>query len=130
VASKDNKKSLTRFVIAPGKFGNLLSYATAVELGIISRINAIGEGVAVDPFKKGMEKKFPKLFENRIGKISGVKIKLSIDPKVKPVYQALRHQPYHLIKPIQSCLDKMEANDLIQRQNGLTPWLSNIHPVP
>ncbi len=88
MASKDNKKSLTRFVIAPGKFGNLLSYATAVGLGIISRINAIGEGDAVDLFKKKMEKKFPKLLENRIGKISGVKIKLSIDPKVKPAYQA------------------------------------------
>jgi len=130
VATKDNKKALTRFVIAPGKFGNLLSYSTAVELGIISRVNTIGEGATADLFKEQMEKKFPRLFENRIGKISGVKIKLSIDPKVKPVYQALRNQPYHLIKPIQSCLDKMEANDLIQRQNGPTPWLSNIHPVP
>jgi len=69
-------------------------------------------------------------------------LKLAISPRVensqrillatnyRPVYQALRPQPYHLFKPIQRCLERMEENGLISRMFGPTPWLSNIHPVP
>lgn len=92
----------------------------------INSINAINDS---DSFKASIINMNPKLFSNKIGKITGVKLQLHIDPNVKPVYQRLRPQPYHLVEPIKR-LDKMETNGLISRQFGLTPWLSNIHPVP
>ena len=93
----------------------------------INSINAINNS---DSFKASIINKYPKLFSNKIGKITGVKLQLHIDPNVKPVYQRLRPQPYHLVEPIKRCLDKMKTNGLISRQFGPTPWLSNIHPVP
>jgi len=122
-----NHSVQARFVVAKGKCGNLLSYESSVELGVVNRINVVG---CEDSYKASMMAKFPRLFENRIGLIKDVQIKLSIDPKVRPVYQPLRPQPYHLVQPIQRCLERMEAHGLITRQFGPTPWLSNIHPVP
>ena len=129
VSSLHNVTAKARFVVAPGKFGNLLSYATSVELGLINNINNVSENEP-DDFSKYIFGKFPKLFENRLGRIKDVKIKLHIDQSVKPVFQRLRPQPFHLVKTINEAIALMVEQGRISRIYGPTPWLSNIHPVP
>ena len=116
IKSQTGTETKALFVVAPGKFGNLSSYRTSLDLGIINNINNVSENEASE-FKSLMINNYPNLFAKKIGKISDVKLQLHIDPTVKPVYQRLRPQPYHLLEPIRKCLDKMEENDLIAIAN-------------
>ena len=100
--------------------GNLFSYRTAVELGLISEINVMD-----------VESSYPRLFSNKIGKIQSEPIKLHIDESVKPVAnQRHRRIPYHMRKKIETELKRLEELDIIENVKGPTPWISPIVVVP
>ena len=99
--------------------GNLLSYRTAVELGLISEINVMDV------------ESYPRLFSNKLGKIQSEPIKLHIDESVKPVAnQRHRRIPYHMRKKVEVELKRLEELDIIEKAKGPTPWISPIVVVP
>ena len=87
---------------------NLLSYRTAVELGLISEINVVD-----------VESSYPRLFSNKIGKIQTEPIKLHINESVKPVAnQRHRRIPYHMRKKVEAELKRLEEVDIIRKVKG------------
>ena len=50
---------------------------------------------------------------------------MHVDPNVKPVAQ-----PYSLQKKVDDKIKQLEAEDIIEKVNGSTPWVSPIHVVP
>jgi hypothetical protein len=128
VRSSTGIATTARFIVSNGKFRNLLSYDTARKLGIVNRIYTVD--AHTDIFKEGLVTKFPKLFSNKVGRLTNVKAMLHVDKTVKPVLLALRPHPFYLVTLIEAELEKMVAADIISRTFGLLKWLSNIYPVP
>ena len=118
-----------RFVVSNGQFGNLLSYDTALRLGIVNRIFSARQ-LNSDNTKEILARKFPQLCSRKVGCITGLKAMIHVDKSVKPVFQALRPHPFYLIPLIEAELEKMVAADIITRTYGPLKWLSNIYPVP
>ncbi|CAF0986472.1 unnamed protein product [Brachionus calyciflorus] len=96
-------------IVTKGGSGNLLSYCTSVELGIINRINIVNSD-GLDPSVEEYKIRYPKLFSGKIGELKNHQIRLHIDETIKPIQQKLRPND---IKPV----------------NGPTPWVSPIVPV-
>ena len=61
-----------------------------------------------------------------------MQLELVIDSEVKPVAQQQRRIPFHLRKQVQVELDKLVAQDIIERvpENEKTDWVSPIFCVP
>ena len=73
--------------------------------------------------------KYPHLYEG-IGKLKNSQVKLHIDTRVKPVAQGHRRVPFHLRKKVEQELEKLEAQDIIEKVDGPTQWISPIVTPP
>lgn len=98
----------------------LLSAMTAQQLGVVqfafsSFCNSVS---AID--------EFPALFDGKMGKVTGVQVKLHIDEKVQPVSQMCRRVPFHVRKDVEKELKHLEEQDVIEKVSGPTPWVSPI----
>lgn len=124
----NNYKSV-EFVVTQGCQGNLLSYKTSVELGIMSRVNTIGNGRVNLDMNKWAEK-YPALFSGKIGLLKDYEVKLHIDDSIKPIQQKLRPVPFHMRPLVEAEILKMIEQDVIEPVSGPTPWVSPIVPVP
>ena len=71
------------------------------------------------------------VFKN-LGKLKGKQVELVIDSEVKPIAQQQRRIPFHLRKQVEVELDKLVAQDIIERvpENEKTDWVSPIVCVP
>ena len=86
IAFKDKHKSTTIHVVQ-GNHGSLLSYKTAMDLGILDlHVNHVLDTV---PVHEQLCRQHPSIF-NGIGKLKGVEIKLHIDQSIPPVAQQAR----------------------------------------
>ena len=88
------------------------------------KVDAIRE-LQIDEF----EKKLPALFNGKLGGLKGVKIKLDVDPTIKPVRQPQRPVPIHLREPVTRELLKQVEEGILERvtqSSGPTPWISNL----
>ena len=56
-------------------------------------------------------------------------MKLHVDPNVKSVAQPVRRLPYSLWKEVEK-IKHIEAEDIIEKVNGSTLWVSPKHVVP
>ena len=73
--------------------------------------------------------KYLTVFEG-IGKLKEFQVKLHIDDSVPPVTQRYRRIPFHQRQKVTSALIELEKNDVIERVDGPTPWVSPIVVVP
>ena len=55
-----------------------------------------------------------KLFNGSIGKFKNIQLKLHIDKDVPPVAQPERRIPFALRQKVQTVIDKLEADDIIE----------------
>ena len=69
------------------------------------------------------------MFEG-IGKLKEFQVKLHIDDGLPPVAQRHRRIPFHQRQKVTSELIELEKNDIIERVDGPTPWVSPIVVVP
>ena len=100
--------------------GSLLSYSTAVHLGILDiQLNHISS----TPMCEQLCRKYPSVFEG-IGKLKGIKLQLHINTKVAPVAQKARRIPFHLHKKVEHELKVLEEQHIIERLNDPTSWVS------
>ncbi|KAL6476464.1 hypothetical protein MHYP_G00149630 [Metynnis hypsauchen] len=110
---KDNKYSFRVFVIEGESVNNLLSRSVAQAMGLVKRVlqvsNATGEF--------GLLKTQP------------VKIVLQENAQPYAVHTA-RRIPIPLLKPVKEELERMEANDIIQKVTEPTKWCAPMVPAP
>jgi hypothetical protein len=132
------------FIVTNGNNGNLLSYESAVTLGIVPRICVVKTKTDCELDKKqesaskvkrkgryeDLFSKYPNLFSGKTGVLKNYEVKLHIDESVRPVYQRLRPVPVHLQQAVESELQRMIEEDIIEPVNGPTPWVSPIVAVP
>ena len=110
--------------------GNSISATTAQDLGLISlHINKVTE--LKDKKLGKIISKHSKVFRD-LGKLKGEQIKLNIDQTQTPKAQPQRRIPYHVQDKIESALEDLESNDIIERLPENTPTLrvSPIKVVP
>ena len=113
------------FYVTKGNNGNLLSCKTTENLGILKiTVNTAWNTPSTPP-----EEQFRDLFTG-IGKIKDKKIKLHIDPDVKPKQQPHRRIPCHIRKDVEKKLQRLEELDIIEQVEGPTPWVSPLVVVP
>lgn len=71
----------------------------------------------------------PELFGG-IGNLKGVEVKLHINPSASSVAQPARRIPFHLRKKVEQELHKLEQQDIIEKVEGPTPWVSPLVVIP
>ena len=65
-----------------------------------------------------------------LGKLKGRQVKIHIDETVQPVAQPHRRIPFHVGKQLEEQLEKDEQQEVIERVDGPTPWVSPIVVAP
>ena len=63
---------------------------------------------------------------NETGKLKNHEAKLYLKENSKPMYQKMRHQPYHLQKLIHKELKRAIENGIIEYAQGPQEWTSNL----
>lgn len=102
----------------------LLSSKTSQDLGLIKvNVNLI------ESSSEYIISKYPKLFSG-IGKLKDMQVHLHIDPKIHPVAQPHRRIPFHFREAVEKELMRLQKEDIIERVEGPTPWISPIVVVP
>ena len=116
------------FQVIQGYGGNILSNRSLLKMGIVQILNTVEKKNNEELIQKLMTQ-YPKLFSGKIGKLKNVKVKLHINPKIKPVRQRRRPVSFHLRAGVTSAIQEMLKNDIIEPVNGPTEWVSPIVPV-
>ncbi|XP_060076193.1 uncharacterized protein K02A2.6-like [Ylistrum balloti] len=109
------------FYVLDGTGSALLGRATAVDLGVLK--------IGVYSVHDDILDKYKSCFGG-IGKLNDFKLKLHIDPSVKPVAQPMYRIPYSLREKVGAKLDELEDQDIIEKVNDPTPWVSPVIVVP
>ena len=81
------------FQVISGYGGNILSKQSLLKTGIVKIITAIDTND--EALVQRLKTQYPALFSGKIGKLKGVKVKLHINPKVRPVRQRRRPVLFH-----------------------------------
>ena len=111
ITSKDKHKVTTIHVVQ-GNHGSLLSYMTAMDLGILDfHVNHVSNTV---PVHKQLCHQYAGIF-NGIGKLKGVEVKLHIDQSVPLVAQQARRIPFQMCRKLQKSLTNWNNKELLKR---------------
>lgn len=108
--------------VVRGTGGNLLSFTTAQELGVLSLAQNISHTGDVTT-------EFQDLFDG-VGKINTKTISLHIDNSIQPKQQPLRRVPFHVRKDVDAELNRLLKLDIIEKAEGPTSWVSPVVVVP
>ena len=65
-----------------------------------------------------------------MGNLKNCEVKLEINPTVTPVTQNSRRLPHSMRKKVNEKLKEMEEQDIIEKVDGVIPWLSPLIPIP
>lgn len=122
---EDNKIQAEIHVVK-GKCQSLLSYETSKKLNLIKMVtNNISKNIDT----QYVITRHPSLCKG-IGKLTNCEIKLHIDENIKPIAQKHRRIPFHLRNKVEQELDRLEKQDIIEKAEGATPWISPLVIVP
>ena len=115
------KSAQAEFYVVRGNGVSLLGKATAIELGVLKLgIYSVNEDI------KG---KYCDIFKG-VGKLENFKLKLHINSDVEPVAQRMYRIPFTLREKVERKLDELESQDIIEKVNDQTPWVSPVIVVP
>ena len=112
--------------VVGGMKGNILGNDTVVKMGIKKFINQLE---TKDDLVDKLKKQYPSVFSGKIGKLKDRMIKLHINENVKPIRQRNRPVSFHLREGISKTIQLMMDNDIIEKVDGPTPWVSPIVPI-
>ena len=125
-----------------GSSGCVLSYDTASDLGLLSlKVDAIKEQKSLSheqSQRKVKSRDFPQAVNDNqdvfkgIGKLRGVKVKITVDNTVPSVPQSARRVPFLIRKSLTKKLGELEEQQIIERvpKNVSTPWVSHLVVFP
>jgi hypothetical protein len=95
-------------------------------MGKVTIVNQIEEK---DVVAEDLKQRYPTLFSDKIGKLKDRLIKLHINQEIKPIRQRYRPESFHLREGINKAIQTMLDNDVIEKVNSATPWVSPIVPI-
>ena len=125
----NNMSVKAEFIVFDGVRDNLLSFKTSTELKLVKLMYSANN--LNDEFHKSIILKYPDLFSGKIGCLKDRKIKIHIKPDAKSVIQKERKVPYHLKDLIETTIDEMIRDDIIEPVSGVpTPFISCFLAVP
>ena len=103
---------------------------TALDLDIL-QIHVPKETVNVlsSDRKPVITMKYTKCFEG-IGKLKNVQLKIPIDEHATPVVQPIRRIPHLLREKLEKKLRELEQDDIIEKVDGLSKWVSPVVVIP
>ena len=122
--TSNEEKSHGTFYVAKGPSRSLLSWKMSQRLKLIQVANTV-EGTTIPELLH----KFSEV-TNGMGEYKGEPVKIHIDESIKPVAQPHRRIPFHVRKQVEEKLDQLQKDDIIERAEGPTPWVSPIVVVP
>ena len=127
----------SKFYVAKGKHGSLLSRTTAEALDLL-RVGPPTSAVShpiqqqfanatsdTTPSLDSVLDKHKEIFKG-IGKLKNFEVKLHFNPNVTPVQQPIRRIPYHTRKNVTTELHRLLDLDIIERVNGPTSWINPV----
>jgi hypothetical protein len=62
--------------------------------------------------------------------LKGFQVELHIDKSIKPITQPHRRIPFHIRKKVEQELQYLDENDIIEKVERPTPWISPIVAGP
>jgi hypothetical protein len=114
------KRRNIEFYFVDGSGGNLISYATSVELGIINPIKPNKNHKIINRVEaQGYARIFPRLFSGLLGLLKGFQAKFEVKSDVAPRQQKLRPIPYHLRDSVAEEIKSMIDEDIIEPAPGV-----------
>ena len=137
------KISLARFHVAKNVKGNLLSSQTAQDLHLIkinihsvqqetktaTQTHSAQPTVNSPSYVNHLLKQHKKVFKG-VGNLKNFEVKLHTNPAIKPVIQAQRRIPFHIRKKVEEGLKRLEEDDIIEKVEGATQWVSPLVITP
>ena len=133
-----NKRSVrTVLYILRGKSATLLGLETASELGVlcIRQSGVMGSSSGIGTVGAGdrsiedvLMEKYPASFVG-VGKLKGQTVSLHIDESINPVAQPVRRIPFGHRELAEKKLKQLVADDIVERVEGPTPWVSPLVTV-
>ena len=135
--------SLTRFHVAKNVEGKLLSSQTAQELHLINininsvqteakleeQINSAKPTIASPDYVNHLLEQHKKVFKG-VGNLKDFEVKLHTNPEIKPIIQAQRHIPFHIRKNIETEVGRLEQDDILEKVEEATQWVSPLVITP
>ena len=113
------------FHVIDGKCKPVIGQPCATKIGVLKiQVNNI-ETANCDYILNEYSDRFEGL-----GKLKDFKLKLHINKDVKPVAQPPRRMPFQVRKQVQSKLDELLKQDVIERVEGPTPCISPLVVIP
>ena len=107
----------------------LLTYNTSTVLGLLNiNINSI----TIDHQNQRIAqilRQHHKVFQG-MENLKNCEDKLEINPTVTPVTQNSRRLPHSMRKKVNEKLKEIEDQDIIEKIDGVNPWLSPVLPIP
>ena len=117
------------FYVTRGSNVSLMSYNTATDLNLLKiNVNSISNDEPLITVE-GLAKMHPQLFRG-IGKLKDFQVTLHIDESVTPVAQPHRRIPFHMRKKVEQEIASLLQQDIIEKVEGPTPWVSPIVVAP
>ena len=104
----------------------LIGFQTAEDLGLVKVANTVQ---SEETISSNLLKEYADLFRG-IGKMKGVKVDLHVDPAITPVAQAHRRIPFSVRPKLEAELEKLDADDIIERIEKPTSWVSPVVITP
>ena len=104
----------------------LIGFQTAEDLGLVKVANTVQ---SEETITSNLLKEYADLFRG-IGKMKGVKVDLHVDPAITPVAQAHRRIPFSVRPKLEAELEKLDADDIIERIEKPTSWVSPVVITP
>ena len=114
--------------VTDGTGGPSLSWRTSQNLDLISIASPIVDG---EPESKvgRIVSEYKDLFIG-LRKLKGCQVKLHINEDIQPSAQPHRRMPFHVRKQLEEQLEKDEQQEVIERVDGPTPWVSSVVVAP
>ena len=126
---KGQKKARCTFFVIKGDCFNVLSYKTSKALGLIKIVTTVSSTPQSSSVADELVASHPELFQG-IGKLKDCQVKLHIKTDIRPACQPHRRVPFHIRQKVEDELRKLEADDIIEKVTGPTPWVSPIVAAP
>ena len=75
-------------------------------------------------------REFNTVFTDTVGCLKDCKVRLEINPEIRPVIQPYRRPPYHLAEATEKAIDELIRDDVVEKAPEPITWLSQLVIVP
>lgn len=110
-----------------GEAQQLLSFEASKKLNVMKVSYQITNGISIN--MNFIEQNFPNIVKG-VGILKNHEVHLHVDKNVKPIAQRHRRIPMHLRENVESEINRLLQENIIEKVDGPTPWISPVVLVP